>query len=131
MLTRITILTVVVEDQEHALKWYTEKLGFNKKMDSTMEGGMRWITVAPPAQENLEITLADWRWYGNRSRDRIGKNPTVVMESTDCNVDYEELTNRGVRFTSAPSNEPWGVSAVFVDLYGNPYNIVERAPPGQ
>lgn len=126
MLTRISLITVIVEDQEDALKWYTEKLGFKKRNDTKFGDGMRWITISPPQQDELEITLANRRWYGNRTKKELGKNATVVIQTTDCNADYDELTKKGVRFTSAPSEEEWGISAVFVDLYGNPYNIVQR-----
>ena len=129
MIKRISIITVVVKDQDEALKWYTEKLGFEKRMDQQMGKNFRWLSVGLPEQKNLEITLANWKWYGNRNQDQIGTNTVVVLETSNCKEDYETLKAKGVKFTSPPEEAPYGISAVFVDLYGNPYNIVERKTP--
>lgn len=128
MLNRISIITVVVKNQDEALKWYVEKLGFEVRMDQRMGKDFRWLSVGLPTQKDLEITLADWHWYGDRNQNPIGKNPAVVVETNNCMGDYEALKARGVKFTTKPEQAPYGVSAVFADLYGNPYNIVERKP---
>jgi uncharacterized glyoxalase superfamily protein PhnB len=129
MIKRISIITVVVKDQEEALKWYTEKLGFEKRMDQKMGKNFRWLSVGLPEQKHVEITLANWKWYGDRNQDQIGTNAVVVLETSNCKEDYETLKAKGVKFTCQPENAPYGISAVFVDLYGNPYNIVERKAP--
>jgi catechol 2,3-dioxygenase-like lactoylglutathione lyase family enzyme len=126
MIKRISVIAVVVEDQEDALQWYTERLGLEKRADQRLSEDIRWVSVAPPSQKDLEITLADWKWYGDRTQDPRGKNPVVVLESSSCREDYENLKAKGVRFADPPKDQPWGVSAVFLDLYGNPYNLVER-----
>ena len=122
MLTKVMRVTLVVRDQDEALRWYIEKLGFVKRADNDM-GPMRWLTVAPAKQKAIEIVLADPKWYG--SKDLIGKSTTMVVESDDCMADYETLKKSGVEFTGPPKREPWGVSAVFHDLYGNPWNILQ------
>ena len=137
MKMRLTHVTVVVKDQEEALRWYTEKLGFEKRADdSTTMPGLRWLTVAPQGQTEPEIVLnqPDTRIMGkehdemmNRLRSSIGKNPTWVLWTDDCMRTYEELVKRGVKFPFPPQRQPWGLSAVFEDLYGNPYNLLE--PP--
>ncbi len=91
MIERISVISVVVEDQEEALRWYTEKLGFEKRGDQRMGEDFRWVSVAPAGQKEVELTLADWRWYGERTRDPIGKNVVVVLESSHCSEDYERL----------------------------------------
>lgn len=126
MIMRISLITVVVKDQEEALQWYIEKLGFEKRTDQRLGEGFRWLTVALPEQKDVAITLADWRWYGDRTQGQIGENTTVVLESTNCREDCKKLRAKGVRFTGLPKEEPWGISAVFLDLYGNPYNLLER-----
>ncbi len=126
MIKRISVITVVVKDQEKALRWYTEKLGFEKRMDQKLNENFRWLSVGLPEQKDLEITLADWKWYGDRTQDQIGTNTVVVLQSSNCREDYKALKAKGVKFTDPPSDQPWGVSAVLLDLYGNPYNIVER-----
>jgi len=129
MLKRISIITVVVKDQEEALNWYTEKLGFEKRTDQKMGKNFRWVSIGLPEEKQVEITLADWKWYGDRNKDQIGTNTVVVLETTNCKKDYETLKAKGVKFTSPPEEAPFGISAVFIDLYGNPYNIVERKKP--
>jgi uncharacterized glyoxalase superfamily protein PhnB len=129
MIKRISIITVVVKDQEEALKWYTEKLGFEKRMDQKMGKDFRWLSVGLPEQKHVEITLANWKWYGDRNQDQIGTNSVVVLETSNCKEDYVTLKAKGVKFTCPPEEAPYGISAVFIDLYGNPYNIVERRIP--
>ena len=129
MIRRISVITVVVEDQEEALEWYTEKLGFQKRADQKMGESFWWVTVAPPEQKEVEITLANWKWYGDRTKDQIGKNTTVVLLSSNCKEDYETLKSKGVEFTDPPREEAMAMSAVFLDLYGNPYNL--REPKNQ
>ncbi len=122
-----------VKDQDEALRWYTEKLGFEKRQDdaSTIPG-FRWLTVAPKGQSEPEIVLGrpDPQMMGEAGAEeairQIGSNPTWVLDTDDCRTAYRELSSRGVKFTSPPEEAPWGVSAVFVDLYGNSYNIVEQ-----
>ena len=125
MIRRVTRITIVVKDQDEALKWYMEKLGFEKRADNQM-GPMRWLTVAPKEQRDLEIVLASPKWYGGPgSETLIGKGTTIVLDSDDCVGDYEALVKRGVMFTSPPKDVPYGVSVVFNDLYGNPWNILQ------
>ena len=126
MLKRISIITVVVKDQDEALQWYIQKLGFEKRMDQAISKEFRWLSVGLPEQKDFEITLANWKWYGDRTQDKIGENTAVVLETSNCESDYAALKARGVKFVSPPEKTPYGISAVFTDLYGNPYNIVER-----
>lgn len=136
MAMRLTHVTVVVKDQEEALKWYTEKLGFEKRSDdSTTMPGLRWLAVSPPGQTEPEIILnkpdpammgPDHADMVTKLMEMVGRNPTWVLWTDDCKKTYEQLSARGVKFPFPPEKQPWGVSAVFVDLYGNPYNIVER-----
>ncbi len=83
MIKRISMITVVVKDQEKALRWYTEKLGFEKRMDQNLSEDFRWLSVAPREQKEVEITLADWKWYGDRTQDQIGTNTVVVLQSSE------------------------------------------------
>ncbi len=125
MIRRITRLTIVVKDQDEALRWYTEKLGFAKRADMQM-GPMRWLTVAPKEQKEIEVVLASPKWYGGPGSEKyIGNNTTLVVDTDDCRGDYKALMDRGVKFMGAPTDEPYGVSAVFYDLYGNPWNLLQ------
>jgi predicted enzyme related to lactoylglutathione lyase len=115
---RFACITIAVRDQEEALKWFSEKLGFQKRVD--MQGpGIRFLTVVPPKQTDLQVILASW------FPEHIGKNPTAVLHTDDCQKTYEDLKARGVEFTEARSRKPFGLQAVFRDLYGNTYALLE------
>jgi uncharacterized glyoxalase superfamily protein PhnB len=117
---RVSTVTIAVADQDEALTWYTQKLGFEKKMDVSSPQ-FRWLTVAPPQQIEVEFLLASW------FPDRIGKNATWVLSTRDCQGGYEELKARGVEFSQKPELRPWGIEAIFTDLYGNKYALVQES----
>jgi len=118
---KIATITIAVKDQEEALTWFTEKLGFVKRMDRQVPG-MRWLTISPKNQTEVEFLLAGW------FPEHVGKNATCVVSTQDCRSTSEELKGRGVKFTQTPQDRPYGVEAVFHDLYGNHYALVQRKP---
>lgn len=118
---RFACITIAVKDQDEALSWFTEKLGFQKRVD--MPGpGIRFLSVSPKNQPDLQVILASW------FPEHVGKNPTAILHTGDCRMTYEELKERGVEFTEAPVQRPFGLQAIFKDLYGNSYALLE---PGQ
>jgi uncharacterized glyoxalase superfamily protein PhnB len=117
---KVSTVTIAVTDQDEALTWFTQMLGFEKRMDQRGDG-FRWLTVAPPQQSEVEFLLACW------FPDLVGKNATWVLSTRDCNGGYEELKAKGVKFTQEPQAKPWGIEAVFVDLYGNKYALVQES----
>ncbi len=120
MLTKLGHVTVLVRDQDEALSFYTEKLGMEKRDDRTA-GDFRWLTVAPKGGDTAIVLL---RTEPARSGD-VGRGTTWVLETDDCRKEHAALAARGVKFRDEPQEMPWGVSAVFEDLYGNPYNLLE------
>ena len=117
-INRFACITVAVRDQDEALDWFTGKLGFVKRVDRPGPG-IRFLTVSPKNQSDLQIILASW------FPEHIGKNPTAVLYTEDCRKTYEELKDRGVEFTEGPEPKPFGLQAVFRDLYGNSYALLE------
>ena len=117
---KVSIVTIAVRDQDEALTWFTQVLGFEKRMDQS-GNGFRWLTVAPPQQAEVEFLLASW------FPDLVGKNPTWVISTRDCEGGYEELKSKGIEFVQSPTPRPWGIEAVFVDLYGNKYALVQES----
>jgi catechol 2,3-dioxygenase-like lactoylglutathione lyase family enzyme len=117
---KVSTITIAVRDQDEALTWFTEMLGFEKRVDQ-QGNGFRWLTVAPPQQIEVEFLLASW------FPDRVGKNATWVISTRDCQGGYEELKGKGIEFIQGPQPRPWGIEAVFVDLYGNKYALVEES----
>jgi catechol 2,3-dioxygenase-like lactoylglutathione lyase family enzyme len=115
---RFACITVAVTDQDEALQWFTEKLGFVKRVDLPGRG-VRFLTVSPRNQPDLQLILASW------FPQHIGKNPTAVLYTDDCRKTYEDLKEQGVVFTEGPEQRPFGLQAVFKDLHGNSYALLE------
>lgn len=135
MITHLARVTLVVRDQEEALRFYTETLGFEKRADVQFGPGMRWLTIAPPKQRELEIVLQQpsAAMHGEERAAEllagVGKGPTWVLYTTDCHGDYARLLERTVQFVSPPTAQPYGIEAVFLDLYGNSYSLLQPAEP--
>lgn len=140
MLTRISHTTVYVLDQDAALDFYTDKLGFEVRSDVSMgeafEGagaGFRWLTVGSPQQPDVEIILADYRMGRDEEtaaqvRELILKGAfgAGVLETDDCHATFRELSARGVTFLGEPAERPYGVEAVLRDDSGNWFSVTER-----
>lgn len=127
MLTKLTRVTILVKDQEEALRWYTGTLGFEKRADQVFGPGIRWLTVAPKDQEEVEIVLvpADTPEKQARIGSQAADHVFLVVQTDNCGQEYERLQSHGVKFLSPPAEQPWGVEAVFEDLYGNRMDLLE------
>jgi predicted enzyme related to lactoylglutathione lyase len=134
MITHLAHVTILVKDQDEALRFYTEKLGFTKKEDQTFGPGARWLTVTPKNQKNLEIVL--WKpnatingeEHAKKQLAQVGQTLAHWVFGTDnCQKTYEELKARGVTFSQVPQARPYGTEAIFEDLYGNHFLLV--GPP--
>lgn len=123
MIGTISHLTILVNDQSEALKFYTEKLGFRVHTDAQF-GEERWLTVAPNGIENFEIALVLAK---NEQADAVGKQapgmPLASFFTDDCEKTYGEMKKAGVKFLSEPKKEQWGTGACFSDLYGNNFYL--------
>lgn len=132
MITHLARVTILVRDQDEALRFYTEKLGFEMRADVPM-GATRWLTVAPTGQRDLEIVLQkpDPAFHGEDNAramlERVGQNTTWVLATDDCQGDYERLSALGVRFASLPQRQMYGTEAVLLDLYGNSFSLLQAA----
>lgn len=140
MITRMSHSLLYVLDQDSAKEFYTTKLGFDLRSDVMMgegfEGagwGFRWLTVGPSDQPDVEIVLADPgmghdEQTANDIRALVAKGALgmVVWETDDCQKTFEELSARGVVFTSEPSARPYGIDALFRDDSGNGFSLTER-----
>lgn len=132
MFTEVTHVTVLVENVEEALAWYSETMGLEVRADEEFAPGMRWVTVAPSGG-NTEIVLQEPNagYHGEEMatqlRDRIGQGTMTVIGVEDCQQTVDELRERGVTIVQGTEEVPWGIHAIIEDLYGNPYNLVETA----
>ena len=124
MITNIAVTGVYVSDEEKALDFYVNKLGFEKRADEPMGDGLRWIEVAPPgATTRLVLTRGD----GDGSTEKVRKLAGIVFEPDDIDATFRELSARGVEFTEPPTDQPWGGrQALFKDQDGNTFVLVQR-----
>ncbi len=122
MITNLESVTIYVSDQDRALDFYVNKLGFEKRADNPIGPGMRWITVAPPGSKT-EIVLA--QGFGGWSADKVGEFSRIVLSMTHAQATYETLRDRGVTFSEPPTAQSWGmIQALFEDQDGNGYVLV-------
>lgn len=122
-ISRVSHLTIYVEDQDEALSWYVDKLGFDVVMDnSEVVPELRWLTVSPAGNNATQFVLMPVRSDSDRSR--VGTNLMTVLSTDDCVAETRRLEQLGVKIVDPPTEVPWGMSAIIRDLYGNPYNLV-------
>jgi predicted enzyme related to lactoylglutathione lyase len=139
---RIANAQLWVHDQEEALAFYTEKVGMEVRADVTLAemGDFRWLTVGPPGQEDVSIVLMaipgppvmDEETAG-QVRDLMAKGfaGTAFLTTDDCQASYDELKARGVEFSEAPEERPYGIDSGFRDPSGNSIRLTEvKLPAG-
>jgi len=132
MITKLTLVTILVRDQDEALRWFTETLGLRKLQDAAYGSGARWLVVTPQEQSDFGIVLQkpDLAEHGvERARmkmEQIGKGTTWVFRADNLDETHQALSLRGVKFLSPPKAVPWGRQAIFEDLYGNQYALTGK-----
>jgi catechol 2,3-dioxygenase-like lactoylglutathione lyase family enzyme len=131
-----------VHDQDEALAFYTEKLGFEVRADVTLPemGDFRWLTVSPPGQEDVAIVLMAIpgppvmdEETARQIEELMAKGfaGTAFLTTDDCRGEYEQLRERGVEFTETPEERPYGIDCGFRDPSGNSIRLTEvRLPAG-
>jgi catechol 2,3-dioxygenase-like lactoylglutathione lyase family enzyme len=122
---RIGAVTVVVRDYDEAKAWYTGVLGFDLVEDAPMGGGKRWLLVAPPGGPNLLLARAATPEQESRIGDQAGGRVFLFLHTDDFWRDHAAMTARGVVFRETPREEAYGTVAVFEDLYGNLWDLLE------
>ena len=132
MITRLTHTCVYVLNQDSAYDFYTNKLGFKVVTDVPMGKEGRWLTVCPPEQPELEITLFPVLEGGMFNKDTAQAMTELIKKGTfgcgvftchDLLATYEELKAKGVEFKKAPTREFYGFEALFVDDSGNWFSL--------
>lgn len=133
MIERLSHVTILVRDQDEALKFYREKLGFEVVEDAKMPSGDRWLTVAPKEGKDVQIVLQkpSAAVFGEEGAGemlkRVGQGATWAFKVDDCQKTFDELAKKGVNIVSPPVKYPFATEAIFTDLYGNAFILME--PP--
>ena len=135
MLKQLTHVSVWVHDQDEALAFYTEKLGMELREDATLPeaGGFRWLSVGPPAQPDVALTLMAIPGppvFDEDTRAKIkellarGAAGGLFFAADDVQSTFEEFKGRGVEFTQEPMQQPYGLDAGFRDSSGNHFRMM-------
>jgi catechol 2,3-dioxygenase-like lactoylglutathione lyase family enzyme len=141
MITKVSHVAYFVTDQQKAFDFYVKTLGFKVNTDVTMDNGFRWLTVSPPEQLDLEITLiaplaGNMMGYDEETRNAFrvllekGALGAGVLQTPDCRATYEELKAKGVQFKGEPKEQFYGIEAIISDGVGNWFSMTQPVPMG-
>jgi catechol 2,3-dioxygenase-like lactoylglutathione lyase family enzyme len=121
-------IAIVVRDYDEAIAWYTRCLGWKLVEDTDLGQGKRWVLIKPPGEEGAGLLLAkattpeQLAAVGNQTGGRV----FLFLHTDDFRRDYNSMKQQEVAFLSEPRKEPYGTVAVFTDLYGNKWDLIER-----
>ena len=135
MITKFSHVCLYVIDQDKAKDFYVNTLGFKLNTDVTMDNGFRWLSVNPPEQPDLQVTLLS-PLNGLMFQDEEvikafkvllekGALGAGVMNTPDCIATYEELKSKGVQFTAQPKEQFYGIEAIITDGCGNWFSMTQ------
>jgi catechol 2,3-dioxygenase-like lactoylglutathione lyase family enzyme len=125
---RISLTTIVVADYDEAIAFYCGKAGFTLVEDTPLEAGKRWVVVSPgEASGAVLLARADGAAQQARVGDQTGGRVGFFLETDDFARDHAAMSARGIRFVREPMQAPYGVVAVWEDLYGNRWDLIQPA----
>jgi catechol 2,3-dioxygenase-like lactoylglutathione lyase family enzyme len=127
MPSHLSAVALLVRDYDEAIAFFTQVLRFDLVQDTQLSAEKRWVMVAPSRPNSAALLLAraaneeQSAAIGNQSGGRV----FMFLHTDDFDADYYHMQQHGVRFTEAPRNEPYGRVVVFLDLYGNKWDLIE------
>lgn len=127
MTRKIGAVSVVVRDYDEAIAWYRRCLNFDLIADTDLGGGKRWVLVAPAHDAATPLLLAQASMPEQAARigDQTGGRVFLFLHTDDFARDHARMTAQGVKFHEAPRYEAYGTVAVFEDLYGNKWDLLQ------
>ena len=121
-------VAIVVRDYDEAIEFYRDKLNFTLIEDTVLSDTKRWVLMAPPGSTGSQLLLA--RGVGDEQISRIGNQTGgrvfLFLYTDNFQRDYDNLLRQGVKIIRPLANEPYGTVAVFADLYGNLWDLIEQ-----
>ena len=127
MKQRIAHIALVVDDYDKAIQFYTRKLNFDLIEDTILSENKRWVLVAPKGSSECKLLLA--RAASEEQVSRIGNQTGgrvfLFLHTDDFERDYHDLKSKEIEFVRGPSKEDYGTVAVFKDIYGNLWDLIE------
>ncbi len=125
---RIAHVALVVDDYDDAIQFYTQKLDFTLIEDTKLTETKRWVVVSPPGAEESSLLLA--KAANDEQKTRVGNQAGgrvfLFLFTDDFWRDYNKMLERGVHFVRPPKDQEYGTVAVFEDLYGNKWDLLEQ-----
>src|SRR3954447_20000034 len=118
MTLRLSLAALLVRDYDEAIGFYVDKLGFSLTADADQGGGKRWVVVTPPGGETGLLLAKATGAQAGRIGDQTGGRVGFFLETDDFARQHARMLAADVRFLEPPRHEPYGVVAVFEDLYG-------------
>jgi predicted enzyme related to lactoylglutathione lyase len=127
MKQEIVQLALLVDDYDEAIQFYTQKLRFSLVEDTVLSETKRWVLVAPPGSDGCRLLLAKAATdeQKNRVGDQTGGRVFLFLHTDDIMRDYENMSDQGIEFARKPTAAPYGTVAVFKDLYGNLWDLIQ------
>ncbi|GAA2857357.1 catechol 2,3-dioxygenase-like lactoylglutathione lyase family enzyme [Aminobacter niigataensis] len=124
---KVATVAVVVADYDAAIAWYGEKLGFVLVEDVDLGGGKRWVTVEPGGGQGARLLLAkaDGAAQAAAIGNQTGGRVFLFLETDDFARDHALMLANGVEFRETPRHEAYGTVAVFADIHGNLWDLIE------
>ena len=128
MKQEIVQLALVVNDYDEAIQFYTQKLHFTLIEDTVLSETKRWVLIAPPGSTGCRLLLAKASTEEQRNRvgNQTGGRVFLFLHTDDIHRDYKNMIGQEIEFVREPSTEPYGTVAVFKDLYGNLWDLIEH-----
>ena len=130
MQQQLALVSLLVRDYDEAIDFYCHKLGF-QLIEDTPLGQKRWVVVAPQGDYSAALLLA--RASDATQQNLIGQQGAgrvwLFLQTDNFQRDYQRMSAHGVQFQEQPREEPYGTVAVFADLYGNLWDLIERKTP--
>ena len=130
MQSRVATIALLVRDYDEAIAFYVDAVGFELVEDTDLGGGKRWVRVRPPGDTSgTSLLLAQPSDDAQAARigDQTGGRVWLFLETDDIARDHARMTAAGVRFREEPRREPYGTVAVWEDLHGTPWDLIQPA----
>jgi catechol 2,3-dioxygenase-like lactoylglutathione lyase family enzyme len=127
MKQRLAQIAIVVKDYDEAIDFYTQKLGFELLEDTILSETKRWVRIAPPGSKECCLLLAKAanEQQQNSVGNQTGGRVFLFLHTDDIRRDYDRYTKHNIHFVREPVKEEYGTVAVFEDLYGNLWDLIE------
>jgi catechol 2,3-dioxygenase-like lactoylglutathione lyase family enzyme len=131
-MARIATVSLLVRSYDEAIAFYVDAVGFALVEDTDLGGGKRWVRVRPPGDGGADLLLAQPSDDAQAARigDQAGGRIWLFLETDDIARDHARMVAAGVRFREEPRREPYGTVAVWEDLHGTPWDLIEPAAAG-